>query len=217
MRRLNAISGSRQSADSSAPPSTRRRFPLLGFARDRAGVSAIEFAMVAPVLILLIVETLQIGLYFYSSASLNRATNYALRQIRIGAVANGNMTAAQFQNLLCAQLPTTMSCPTNLIVNVYDVTEGIGSGQGFNTFLNASQTGIAQPSPMASATFCPGSTGSTIYIQVYYALPLFSPIWLAFAMQNQQQWNGNYVHFVGASAAVKNEPYLGGQDPVASC
>ena len=45
--------------------------------------------MIAPVLILLVVETLQGGFYFYTSASLNHATQYAARQILVGAVGTG--------------------------------------------------------------------------------------------------------------------------------
>jgi hypothetical protein len=54
-----------------------------------------------------------------------------------------------------------------------------------------------------------------VYIQVYYGMPVFSPIWWAVASQT---WNGATVHFVGASAAFKNEPYQGNQqDSAAGC
>ncbi|MBV8791968.1 MAG: pilus assembly protein [Pseudolabrys sp.] len=208
MRRLNAISGSRRSADSSAPPTSRRRFPLLGFARDRAGVSAIEFAMIAPVLILLIVETLQAGFYLYTSASLNHATQYAARQVLVGAVEQQGLTAAQFRTqVLCPQLPGTMSC-NNVITNVVNVPEAT-SPNGFYAFVNANQTGVTPPTMDNNQTsFCPGSTGSYIYIQVYYAMPLISPIWLAAGSTN---WNGSSVHFVSSYAAFKNEPFSGSQ------
>jgi Flp pilus assembly protein TadG len=185
--------------------------------RESRAVAAIEFAFIAPALILLIVEALQIGFFFYTSAALNAATNYAARQIRIGAVTTGNMTAPQFQAYLCTDLPATMTCPGSVIVNVYDVTEAIGAGNGFNAFLNTNQTAVAQPSPMISGTFCPGSAGGTIYVQTYYAMPLISPIWMAFAAKNGQNWNGGLVHFVAASAVFKSEPFGGGQDTMAAC
>jgi Flp pilus assembly protein TadG len=211
MRRLNAISGSRQGTDRDASPTSRRGFSLLRFARDRAGVSAIEFAMVAPVLILLIVETLQAGFYFYTSASLNHATQYAARQVLVGAVEQQGLTAAQFRNqILCPQLPATMSCG-NVITNIVNVPEGT-SPNGFYAFVNADQTGVTPPNMNNNQTsFCPGSTGSYIYIQVYYAMPLISPIWLA---AGSTSWNGSSVHFVSSYAAFKNEPFSGGQ---ASC
>ena len=51
--------------------------------------------------------------------------------------------------------------------------------------------------------FCPGSSGSYVYVQVYYAMPTVSPVWRALATT----WNGAAVHFIGTSAAFKNEPF----------
>lgn len=184
---------------------------LARFGRDRAGVSAIEFAMIAPVLILLIVETLQAGFYFYTSASLNHATQYGARQILVGAVEQQGLTAAQFRTqVLCPQLPATMSC-SNIITNIQNVPEGTNPN-GFYAFVNSSQTGVVPPTMDNNQTsFCPGSTGSYVYIQAYYAMPLISPIWLAVGSTS---WNGSTVHFVSSYAAFKNEPFTGGQ---ASC
>jgi Flp pilus assembly protein TadG len=191
----------------------RWRAAVVRFARERSAVSAIEFAMIAPVLILLVIETLQIGFYFYTSASLNYVTRSAGRQIQVGSVAQQNLTAAQFQNNLCGLLPGTMSC-ANVITNVFGVPEAL-SPNGFYAFLNASQTGLAPPlTNNANASFCPGSPGAVVYVQVYYGMPVFSPIWLAIASQS---WNGATVHFVLATTAFKNEPYLGNQDSAAGC
>jgi Flp pilus assembly protein TadG len=177
-------------------------------ARHSAGVAAIEFAMVAPVLILLVIETLQIGFYFYTSATLNDATQHAARQILVGAVEQQGLTAAQFRSqILCPQLPASMSC-SNVITNISNVAEGLNPN-GFYAFVNPNQTAIVQPTMNNNQTsFCPGSTGSYIYIQVYYAMPLISPIWIAIGSTN---WNGGSVHFVSAYAAFKNEPFSGSQ------
>lgn len=175
------------------------------FAAARAAASAVEFALVLPVFLLLVVETLQLGLYFYTSASLDYATNAAARQILTGAVGQQALTAAQFRTqILCPALPGSMSC-ANVVTNIVNVPEATAPG-GFYAFLNASQTGIALPTAMdnTQTSFCPGTTGSYIYVQVYYAMPLLSPIWMAAASVT---WNGSTVHFVGAAAAFKNEPF----------
>lgn len=49
----------------------RRVLPRLR--RDRRGVSAIEFALVAPVLILMVIGILQMGAMFYAQAALQSA------------------------------------------------------------------------------------------------------------------------------------------------
>ena len=134
---------------------------------DRSAVTAIEFAMVAPALVLLIVESLQIGLYFYTSASLEAATIAGARQILTGAVASQGLTATQFRTqILCPSLPGTMSC-ANVITNIQTVPEAT-SPAGFYSFVNASQTAIIQPAMDNTKTsFCAGTTGSYMYIQVY--------------------------------------------------
>jgi Flp pilus assembly protein TadG len=193
--------------------SRRRRTLSARFIGERSAVAAIEFAMVSPILILLILETFQLGLYFYTSATLNYATNAAARQIRVGAVAASSETAAQFKANFCSYLSGAMPC-ANVIQNLYTVPEGI-SPAGFYAFLNTSQTGLAPPQTNTAipATFCPGQPGSVIYVQNYYAMPIFSPIWYAVGSQN---FNGSVVHFVLATAAFKNEPYQGAQADAAA-
>jgi Flp pilus assembly protein TadG len=183
---------------------SRMRTAFKRLAGERSGVSAAEFALVVPAFLLLVVETLQLGLYFYISASLDHATSDAARQILTGAVGQAGLTATQFRTqVLCPALPGSMSC-ANIVTNVLDVPEAT-SPNGFYTYLNTTQTGIAPPSMNNALTsFCPGSTGSYVYIQVYYAMPVLSPIWMAAASVT---WNGSTVHFVSASAAFKNEPF----------
>lgn len=170
---------------------------------ERSGVSAVEFALVVPAFIMLVIETLQLGFYFYTSASLDHATSSAARQILTGAVNQAGLTAAQFRTqVLCPALPGSMSC-ANVVTNILDVPEATSPG-GFYAYVNASQTGITPPAMDNTKTsFCPGSSGSYVYIQVYYAMPVLSPIWTATATN----WNGSNVHFVSASAAFKNEPF----------
>ena len=181
---------------------------------ERSAVAAIEFAMVAPILVLLILEIFQTGFYFFTSASLNYATNAAARQIRIGAVANSSQTVAQFQTSFCSHLVGVMPC-ANVLQNIYVVPEAVAPG-GFYAFLNATMTGLTPPqtNPAIPPAFCTGSPGSIIYIQNYYAMPIFSPIWYAIGSQT---FNGGTVHFVLATAAFKNEPYQGGQNSAAGC
>ena len=183
---------------------TRLGHLLSRFRRSTGGAAALEFALVGSMVLLIPLETLQDGLYFYDSASLDRATAKAVRQIMTGAVPNQNLTADQFRTtILCPLLPATISC-ASVITNVVAVSEGVGPSGGFYAFINAAQTGIVQPTMDNSKTaFCPGSSGSYVYVQVYYAMPTVSPIWRALSTT----WNGSPVHFIRTSAAFKNEPF----------
>ena len=56
----------------------------------------------------------------------------------------------------------------------------------------------------ARTSFCSGSSGTVIYAQVYYAMPVFSPAWRAVGTTS---FNGAPTHLVSAAAVFKNEPF----------
>ncbi len=177
------------------------------FRRNDLGSVAIEFAMIGGTAIVMVVEIMQAGLFFYEETSLRNATARSMRQVVTGAVSAQGLTAAQFRTtILCPQLPAVMSC-ANVITNVRSVSEDV-SPNGFYAFVNANQSGIVAPAMDNTQTgFCSGSTGSVIYAQVYYAMPVFSPAWRLSSVM----WNGIRTHFVSAAAAFKNEPFPSSQ------
>ena len=177
------------------------------FRRDHVGSVAVEFALVGLLCIELIVETMQAGLYFYTSASLEFATGKAMRQIMTGSVNGQGLTAAQFRsNVLCPLLPGAMSC-ANIVTNINTVAEDVAPN-GFYSFVNTAQSAVLTPAMNNTQTsFCTGTTSSVIYAQVFYAMPLISPIWRALAPGS---WNGSPAYFVSSAAAFKNEPFQGG-------
>jgi Flp pilus assembly protein TadG len=199
---------------SSLRKAARRWLSLRGrastFGRDRRGAAAVEFAMIGVLCIGLIIETMQAGLYFYTSASLERATGKAVRQIMTGAVASQGLSAAQFRTtVLCPLLPAAMSC-ANVVTNINTVSEDVAPN-GFYSFVNTTQSAIVPPTMDNTQTsFCAGSTSSVIYAQIYYAMPVISPVWRAIAATN---WNGRSVTFVTSAAAFKNEPFQGTTQP----
>ena len=199
------ISASAQKNPSKGLSAARGRTTL--FCRDRIGSVAVEFALVGLLCIELIVETMQAGLYFYTSASLEFATGKAMRQIMTGSVNGQGLTAAQFRsNVLCPLLPGAMSC-ANVVTNINTVAEDVAPN-GFYSFVNTAQSAVLLPSMNNTQTsFCTGTTSSVVYAQVFYAMPLISPIWRALAPGSA---NGNAVYYVASGAAFKNEPFQGG-------
>ena len=57
---------------------------LLDVARDRAGSVIVEFAVVAPVLLLVLLGVLQLGIFYYDYVALTDATAAGARQFSIG-------------------------------------------------------------------------------------------------------------------------------------
>jgi Flp pilus assembly protein TadG len=185
-----------------------------GFLKERKAMAAIEFAIIALPLLLILVEIFQSALFVYFAASLGHATQAAARQIMTGSVQDGSLTAAQFQtNLLCPLLPTAMSCG-NVIVNLQTFPEASSPG-GFYSFVNGAQTAIIMP-PLnnAQTSFCPGGSGQYVYLQVIYAMPLLGLVWLPAITTTFQ---GQSVALVSAAAAFKNEPYQSTYTPPQGC
>lgn len=189
-------------------PVRRRRMPVrlaaIGFVQDRKAAAAVEFALIALVSLELLVEAMQAGLYFYTSAGVERATAKAARAIVTGSVNNQALTQAQFQtNVLCPALSATNLSCTNAVTNVQTVSEAVSPG-GFYTLVNSSQNGLIRP-PMSNSqtSYCTGTSQSYVFVQILYAMPVFSVIWRAFAIN----YNGTPSFVLQSTAAFRNEPF----------
>jgi Flp pilus assembly protein TadG len=187
---------------------------LTRFLANRAATTAIEFAILMPIFCWFVFEISQIGIYFYYSASLYNATNNAVRQILVGAAQNQSLTAAQFRaNVLCPLLPSNMSCG-DVITNI-QIAPTYASGSFYNltniTYTNSNplgyvMTGLTPPTMNNNSTsFCIGSSGSVVAVEVYYAMPVLGLPWMLSGATN---WNGQKVVFITATSVFKNEPFL---------
>ena len=178
---------------------------LSRFGAAVSGVSAVEFALLLPVFTGFVFMILQVGLYFYYATYLAYATDVAARQIMTGTVASQGLTGAQFRNtVLCPVLPLGMSC-NNIITNVQVVPPG-NSGAGWTAL--TTPTGVKQPATMNNnnTTFCIGTGGSLVAMQVFYAMPVLG---IPQMLPGATTFNGQSVIFLQATAALKNEPFTG--------
>ncbi len=177
---------------------------LRRFRRHRSGSAAVEFALIALVSLELLTEAMQAGLYFYDSAGVERATWTASRQILTGNVSGQGLTATQFRsNVLCPAISSAHLSCANLITNVQKVSEDVAPN-GFYSLLNTTQTGLTRPALNNSQTsYCIGTDGSYVFVQILYAMPVFSPFWKAFATN----FNGTASYIIQSTAAFRNEPF----------
>jgi len=178
-----------------------------GFLKNRNATTATEFAVLAPIYIWVALMVTQIGLYFYYTASLQRGTDAAVRQILVGNVANANLTQTQFLNqILCPQLQG-FSC-SNVVVNLSSAPTDFN---GLTNLVAATKTTPAVPPsdlvnpPMnnAKTSFCIGSNGSVMIAQVYYAMPVVGIP----AFASSSVLNGQPVVWIQATDVFKNEPF----------
>lgn len=103
-------------------PKTRRR--------DDSGAAAVEFALILPILLLLVFGIIQYGYYFYAMQAGSSAIGDAARRVAVGNCT----TTAQVQTMLKNKLgpATTASSASNITVSVdYTNPDGsVGSSPG---------------------------------------------------------------------------------------
>jgi len=134
------------------------------FLRCESGAQAIEFAMIAPMIIGVLLATLQVALIFLAKAYLETAVESAARFVMTNQ-ANA-MTQAQFQTQVCNEIGALFSC-ANLIVELEEAPS------------SASQMSAAMPQfNAAGALTSPTSYGiaaapAKMILIVMYQWPIF--------------------------------------------
>lgn len=201
-----ALGGSREIC---ALPAALARAAL----RCRRGASAVEFALVAPLVIGAIVELMQLGFYVYQSSHLAQAVARASRQIQVGSVASAGASASDFKTqFLCPALGAMMPCD-RVTTSIQTVAPGIYPN-GFYAYVRPDFSDIIRMKTDGSQTpYCPGQPGTYVYVQAAYAMPVFSPIWLAAALRT----NRPGARLIDASAVFRNEPYTSSGQAQATC
>jgi Flp pilus assembly protein TadG len=178
-----------------------RRLGFLGrFIRARSGATAVEFAMVALPFLGLIFSTLELGMMFLVSTTLESSAQQAARTLRTGQFQSGGGTAATYKKAVCDGLGWLQSdCQVNVYVDV----------RTFPTF--AAVTG---PTPVtngkidpAKTQFQAGAACSIVLARAFYNWTLLAP-----DLSGIAHLSGNKVLLTAASS-FRNEPFSGQNCP----
>jgi Flp pilus assembly protein TadG len=169
---------------------------LRRMARENAGGMMIEFAFVAPFVILLLVSTVEVGFTLFVGSIMEGAAENAARQIRTGQVQESDDPVATFQARLCQQVFNLIDC--NFVV--YDV-------RSFNDFGSVDTTLVFDENGQPVDTqFTPGESGEITIVRVMYRLNFMTPL-VAHALSP----DGTGSKLLMSTMAFQNEPYeLGG-------
>lgn len=179
-------------ADRRGPKALRR---LGRFRRDSSGASALEFALVAVPLILLLFAVLQVGLAFFANFTLENAAAQGARLIRTGQAQNQGFDAAAFKNEVCKHMGGMLPC-AKLQLDV-------------RCFSNFGSTDITSPldsngNLKTNFSYCPGQGGDVVVVRAFYPwdLPGLLPSEINLSNMN------NSHRLLVATVAFRNEPFL---------
>jgi Flp pilus assembly protein TadG len=158
------------------------------FRRDDRGATAIEFAFVAPLVIVLVVATIEVGVMEVMSSNLDAAVMVVARKIRTGT-ADRPTTSSAFVDMICANMvDSTANCHSRLATSVQNVTN-------FGSAVTASKaTPVGQ--------FYASGPGDIVLIEATYNWPLVLPMYAG-----NFRLSGPNTAQIDARAAFRNEPY----------
>jgi TadE-like protein len=149
---------------------TGQRSRLLArFLCSRSGVTLVEFALVAPLFLLLTFAIVDNGLVLFKQSVLDNATREAARQIRIGQVQLTGDTDGNglFKTTLCRNFGNYIPC-NSVQWNV----QSVSSESSFSTL---QPVGTNSGGQMASTGFSPGLPQSFVLVQVGYTQRYIMP------------------------------------------
>lgn len=174
-----------------------RTSSLARLGHDRRASALIEFAMIAPVLALLLFAIVEIGVIFFAQSTLQKAANDVARLVRTGQAQSGAMTQAQVMSRVCADVAPLIPCDSNLKVDI----------QAYSNF-----SGVAFTPPLDSNgnyttanNFNLGSACNVVLVRVFDGWTVFTPVLTPFL----STMAGN-KHLLYAASTFRNEPYSAG-------
>ena len=175
------------------------RSPVHHFWRSSEGVTAIEFALVAPLLFYFIFASFEVGIIYTQRELLDRAVTNATKQIYIGTASKGQVTRDDLEETICADLVLAGSdCRKNLTLELLPVT----------SLQNTPQTEVicrdSDRDLNPTVGYNPGVRDQYMFVRVCFMKKLLLP-GIGFALSLPSDSNDK-IALVSSSAFV-NEPF----------
>jgi Flp pilus assembly protein TadG len=166
------------------------------FATTQRGATAVEFALIAPPFLAMLIAILQVTLFLFAQQVLQNAAVEAGRLFMTGQAQNSGTTQSQFQNQVCPMVSALFTCSA-LMVNVQTYTSVTGASASAPTL-----TFDAQGQVTNSWSYNPGTPGELMVVQLVYLWPIISGP-LGYVLPNI---GNGHVEMMGVSA-FRVEPY----------
>lgn len=168
--------------------------PVKKWRRDESGFTAVEFGIVALPFFMLLFGIMEVGMLYFTTFSLENATEQAARLIRTGQAKTSALSAADFKTQVCNRVATYVNCTSKLRVDV----------ESFPNF-----SGITPPSGLdgggnltSTTNYSIGNGGDVVLVTVFYQWDLTAS--LPFLKLGNMS-NGSRL--IQAAATFRNEPF----------
>jgi hypothetical protein len=167
---------------------------IAGFGRDPSGASALEFAIVAFPLLMLLFASLEVGLMYSANFTLESAAAHGARLIRTGQAQNQEFDAGDFRDEVCSHLSSMLSC-SKLMLDV-------------RRFDNFSESELTEPldadgNMKTSFSYDPGVGGDVVIVRAFYPWELPGRLPSIVSLSNISDGTRLLI----ATSAFRNEPF----------
>ena len=175
--------------------SRRRARDISRFWGARQGVTVVEFALIAPAFLGLLIAMLETAIFLFAQMVLQDAAVQVGRYFLTGQAQNGNWTASTIQTKICPTIQALFTCSSVIVI-----VQTYSSFASANTSAPALYNGSGQP--ITSFTYDPGTPGEIMVVQLVYQWSVVSGP-LGFVLSNLP--NGA-AELMGVTA-FRVEPY----------
>ena len=141
---------------------------LGAFIPDAAATAAIEFAIVAPLLIAIVLATLQTASIFLVEAFFETSAEQAARVVLTNQTSN--ITVSQFETEICTQLTALFNC-ANLIVELEPLPAGTTNLTSLLPQFNVN--GQLESTPPVDVGASAAQSGTDMLLVVMYPWPVY--------------------------------------------
>ena len=163
--------------------------------RDEAGSTAIEFALVAPAFLLLLMAIIQMALILVADQRLENATATLGRLVRTGQAQDMSLTASAFRQALCDEMEPVLACEGG---NLYVDVQTLPHFGAVPLNLPIDSEGEFE----GTGAFQPGIAGQIVVVRAFYRYPVFLPL-IGASLSNI----GNGMRLLSSAAVFRNEPF----------
>ena len=171
----------------------------LKFWKNREGVTAVEFAMIAPVFMSLLFSVFEMGVLMTKVTLLDLAAAEASKQIYIGAAASGTVTPEDLEETICETVSLIdKNCAGNLLLEMTPITD-------FSSLPNSKAKCVDKSTRVKPlVTVNPGVSDGIVYMRICLTTEIVVPgLGLGFDLVKTETGKTQIV----TDIAFSNEPF----------
>jgi Flp pilus assembly pilin Flp len=180
----------------------RLRISPKRFLRNSSGVTAIEFAMVAPVFFMAMGAVIETGIMLFTEYVLQSSVQEAARKIRTGQAQTAGMSSGDFKTEICNLAGKVFDCAGSVHVYVKSAATFSALKTDTPSYLSVGQSYGGSPS--TTAYDC-GGPSKPVAIIATYDWKIVMPFMKAFG-----NVDGDTKRRVAGFAMFQNEPFPAG-------